>query len=74
MKRVIKAFGLIVDDKDVSEEEYKKQYDIILGQFKAGNNSPLIKNKLKQYVLESMETGSLTRREAFNLLFELSNA
>jgi len=65
---------LTVDDKDVSEEEHRKQYDIILGQFKSGNNSNLIKNKLRQYVVESMETGSLTRREAWQLLFELANA
>jgi hypothetical protein len=74
VKRVIKAFKLTVDDKDVSEEEHRKQYDIILGQFKAGNTSPLIKNKLKQYVVESMETGALTRREAWQILFELANA
>jgi hypothetical protein len=74
VKRVIKAFKLTVDDKDVSEEEYKKQYNVVLGQFRAGNNSNLIKNKLRQYVVESMETGSLTRREAWQLLFELANA
>jgi hypothetical protein len=54
--------------------EYKKQYEILLGQFKSGNTSPLIKNKLKQYVVESMETGALTRREAWQILFELANA
>jgi hypothetical protein len=74
VKRVIKAFNLTVDDKDISEEEYKKQYNVVLGQFKSGNTSPLIKNKLRQYVVESMETGSLTRREAWQLLFELANA
>jgi hypothetical protein len=74
VKRVIKAFKLTVDDKDVSEEEHRKQYDIILGQFKSGNTSPLIKNKLRQYVVESMETGALTRREAWQILFELANA
>ena len=74
VKRVIKAFSLDVDLKDNTEEEYKRQFDVILGQFQAGNNSPLIKNKLKQYVIESMESGFLTRRESWNILFELSNA
>jgi len=64
VKRVIKAFSLNIDIKDVTEEEYKKQFNVILGQFQAGNNSPLIKNKLKQYVIESMESGFLTRRES----------
>ena len=74
LKRVIKAFSLDVDLKDNTEEEYKRQFDVLLGQFKAGNNSPLIKNKLKEYVIESMETGFLTRRESWQILFEVANA
>ena len=74
VKRVIKAFSLDINIKDMTEDEYRKQFDVVLGQFQAGNNSPLIKNKLKQYVIESMESGFLTRRESWNILFELSNA
>ena len=73
VKRVIKAFSLDVGLKDTTGDEYRKQFDIILGEFKAGNNSPLVKNKLKQYVIESMESGFLTRRDSWNILFELSN-
>ena len=74
IKRVIKVFSLDIDVKDMSVEEYRKQFDVLLGQFKAGNNSPLIKNKLKEYVIESLESGFLTRRESWQILFELSNA
>ena len=74
VKRVIKAFSLDINIKDMTEDEYRKQFDVVLGQFQAGNNSPLIKNKLKQYVIESMESGFLTRRESWNILFELANA
>jgi hypothetical protein len=74
LKRIIKAFSLNIDLKDMKEEEYRKQYDILLGQLRAGNNSPLIKNKLKEYILDSNESGLLTRREMWNLLHELTNA
>jgi len=74
VKRVIKAFSLDVDLKDNTEEEYKRQFDVILGQFQAGNNSPLIKNQLKKYVIESLESGFITRRQSWQILFELANS
>jgi hypothetical protein len=74
IKRVIKAFSLNIDLNDTSIDEYRKQYDILLGQFRSGNNSPLIKNKLKEYIIDSNESGLLTRREMWNLLHELVNA
>ena len=74
VKRVIKAFSLDVGLKDNTEDEYKRQFDIILGQFQAGNTSPLIKNQLKKYVIESQESGFLTRRESWQILFELANS
>ena len=74
VKRVIKAFSLDVGLKDNTVDEYKRQFDIILGQFQAGNTSPLIKNQLKKYVIESQESGFLTRRESWQILFELANS
>ena len=74
VKRVIKAFSLDVGLKDNTEEEYRRQFEVVLGEFQAGNNSPLIKNKLKQFVIESLESGFITRRQSWQILFELSNA
>ena len=67
------ALKLDFDGHDKSDKEYQRQFKITLGEYQAGNDSALIRNKLKQYVMESMESGHLPRREAFKIMFELSN-
>lgn len=74
VKRFVQVFNLDLDVTDKIDEEYKKQFEIVLGQFQSGNNNPAIKTKLKQYITESMESGFLPRRQCFKLLFELANA
>jgi len=74
VKRIVDSLKLDIDTSSKEEEEYVRQYEVVLGQFQAGNNNPQIKNKLKQYIMESMESGMLPRREAFKLLFELANS
>ena len=74
VKRIVDSLKLDIDISSKEEEEYVRQYEVVLGQFQAGNTNPLIKNKLKQYIMESMESGMLPRREAFKLLFELANS
>ena len=56
------------------EEDYQHQFEVVLGQFQTGNNNPQIKAKLKQYIMKSMESGMIPRRESFKLLFELANS
>jgi hypothetical protein len=72
IKRLITALKVDIDISSKEEDEYRRQFDILLGELRAGNNSDLVKNKLKQYVVESMNSGMLTRREAFQLLYELT--
>ena len=74
VKRIVDSLKLDLDTSSMEEEEYVRQYEVVLGQWKSGNNNPQIKNKLKQYIMESMESGMLPRREAFKLLFELANS
>ena len=72
IKRFITALKIDIDISSKEEDEYRQQFDILLGQLRAGNTNPDIKNKLKQYVVESMNSGMLTRRESFQLLYELT--
>jgi hypothetical protein len=72
IKRLITALKIDIDISSKEEDEYRQQFDILLGELRAGNTNPDIKNKLKQYVVESMNSGMLTRREAFQLLYELT--
>ena len=74
IKRIADAFKLDIDTNDHTDEEYQRQFEIVIGEWRAGNTSPAIKSKLKQYVTESLESGKIPRREAFNLLFELANS
>ena len=74
IKRIVDSLKLNIDVYDKTDEEYKRQFEIVMGEYQAGNNSQLIKNKLKQYIMESMESGNIPRREAFKILFDLSNS
>jgi hypothetical protein len=74
VKRIVDCFKLDIDTSSKDEDEYQRQFDICLGEWKSGSTSPLLKNKLKQYITESMESGMLPRRECFKLLFELANS
>jgi hypothetical protein len=72
VKRLVAALKIDIDVNTKEDDEYRKQFEIVLGEFQAGNTSPAIKNKLKQYVAESMQSGFLTRRECWQLLYELT--
>jgi hypothetical protein len=74
VKRIVDSLKLDIDTSSKEDDEYARQFDVVLGEWKAGNNNDMIKNKLKQYIMESMESGMLPRREAFKLLFELANS
>jgi len=74
IKRIVDALKLDIDLKDKTDEEYQRQFEIVLGEYRAGSTSPLIKHKLKQYIMESLESGMIPRRQAFSLLFELANS
>jgi len=74
IKRIVDALKLDLDLKDKSDEEYQRQFEIVLGEYRGGSTSRLIKHKLKQYIMESLESGMIPRRQAFSLLFELANS
>jgi len=74
VKRIVDSLKLDIDTSSKEDEEYQRQFEICLGEFHAGNTNPQIKAKLKQYIMESMESGLLPRRECFKLLFELANS
>jgi len=72
VKRLVSSLKLNIDVNTKEDDEYRRQFEILVGEFRAGNNSDLVKNKLKQYVVESMQSGMITRREAWQLLYELT--
>jgi len=70
----VTALNVDIDLHDNSDEEFMKQFNIVLGQFRAGNNNVAIKRKLREYIQEATEAGVLPRRESQKLIFELANS
>jgi hypothetical protein len=74
IKRIVTALNVDVDLHDNSDEEFMKQFQVVLGQFRAGNNNIAIKRKLMEYITEATEAGVLPRRESQKLIFEIATS
>jgi hypothetical protein len=72
VKRFIKAVKLDIKINDEADKEFQKQFEIVRGEYLAGNSSPEIKSALKRYVLEAMKENKIPRHEGFSLLYTLS--
>jgi hypothetical protein len=51
---------------------YQKNYEVLLGQINSGQNNPLVKNELKQYILRAISEGLIPKSQGYTKLFELS--
>ena len=54
------------------DEDFLKNYQVLLGQFQSGNNAPEIKEGLKKHVLQGLGLGNINKGEAYFLLYQLS--
>ena len=71
-KRFVKALHLNLPINDDLDERFQKEYEILLGEFNSGNDSPEVKKALKKYVVEGLNEGKLSRHQAYFLLYQLS--
>ena len=71
-KRFVKALHLDLSIQDDLDEKFQKEYEILLGEFNSGNDSPEVKKALKKYVIEGFNEGKLSRHQAYFLLYQLS--
>ena len=53
-------------------EEFNKKFQISLGRYYAGKDSPEIKNQLKRYIRRAMSESLINTKDGLNLLYELS--
>ena len=65
------ACHIDVDITSADHAEYKKQYDILLGEFENGNNNPAIRNKLKIYVNDFVSQKMISLKEGLIMLESL---
>ncbi len=54
------------------DEEFNTQFQILLGSYNAGNNSEILKNQLKQYIIHAMKLNLIPRNTGNAMLIELS--
>jgi hypothetical protein len=59
----------LIKNKD---EEFNEKFQILLGSYNAGNNSEILKNQLKQYILHAMKLNIIPRNTGHQMLLELS--
>ncbi len=59
----------LIKNKD---EEFNEKFQILLGSYNAGNNSEILKNQLRQYIIHAMKIGIIPRNTGNAMLLQLS--
>jgi hypothetical protein len=59
-------------DMKVFDEAYQLNYEILLGQVNSGQNNPIVKREVKEYILRAIPEGLIPKSQGYNKLFELS--
>ena len=59
----------LIKNKD---QEFNEKFQILLGSYNAGNNSEILKNQLKQYIIYAMKINIIPRNTGNSMLVELS--
>jgi hypothetical protein len=75
-QRIVSTFvrTLKIPDIDMKEfdEAYQLNYEVLLGQMNSGQNNPVVKKQLKQYILRAITENIIPKAQGYNMLFELS--
>jgi hypothetical protein len=75
-QRIVSTFvrTMKIPDIDMREfdEAYQLNYEVLLGQVNSGQNNPIVKKELKQYILRAITEGLIPKSQGYNKLFELS--
>ena len=72
VKRFINACKIDVDINTDLDKEFQQTFEILLGEYQGGNDSPQVKKELKKYVLEALQENKIPKSHAMLLLYELS--
>ena len=58
--------------KNTQEDDAKKRFDILLGEYKAGNNSPMLISELRKHIIYFTNKGKIPKEKSLAMLLELS--
>jgi hypothetical protein len=68
---------LIGSDKEKEpfkkDDDFNQKFKILLGQLRAGNDSKILRQELKQYILAGLQSNKLSRSVALDLMVELND-
>jgi phage FluMu protein gp41 len=75
-QRIVSTFVRMMKIPDIDMKEfdqaYQLNYEILLGQVNSGQNNPIVKRELKEYILRAISEGLIPKSQGYNKLFELS--
>ena len=69
IRKIVKMFNLDIQIDDNSD--FATNFEILKGQYRAGNDSKELKEKLKEYILYAVNTNMITRNTGKNLMVEI---
>jgi len=72
IKRFVNALKLDIALRGESDELFQKRYDVLVGEWNSGNDSPELKRELRQYILQALNENLITKSQGYNLLYSLS--
>jgi len=55
-----------------TQQQFNNKFQILLGEWQAGNNSEFVRHELKQYILHAMNINLITRNLGQKMLLELT--
>ena len=55
-----------------ADEQFNNKFQILLGEYNASNNSEILRNQLKQYIIHAMKLGIIPRNTGNAMLLEMS--
>ena len=58
--------------RDKAEDDDLKRFEILKGEYLAGNNAPTLVKELRHHVIKFMDEGRVKRKEGMGMLMELS--
>lgn len=62
----------IKDYKDENDKKEEDRFNLVKGQYIAGNDNPRVKDELKKFIIKFMMEGKINKKEGQEILFQLS--
>ncbi len=73
--QILKTLILLIGSEKEKEpfkknDDFNQKFKILLGEFRAGNDSKILRQELKKYILTGLQTNKLSRSVALDLMVE----